>query len=1031
MRIAALCASIALYSPALAGEWQPLFDGKSLEDWEGDNRLWRVENGILTGETDDQERKIAANSFLIRKQAPPGDFELEFEARVTGNNNSGVQYRSERPKGEGWILRGYQLDLHPARDYLAMLYEERGRGIACLRGQKVRLAAKPETIGSLEVAVVKLGEWNRYRVEARGNILKHYVNDRLAAEIEDVSEQHRRLEGLIGLQLHAGPPMKAEFRALRLRPLTATPGQIPEDQTSAFEVAPGFRLERIYAVPPEQGSWVAMTVRADGQFYCADQYGEIHLVSPVAGPERRTHARSAGIPLGGAHGLLWHEGVLWVSVNEDGGKRGVWRVTDSNGDGEPDQPTLVRALNGGGEHGPHALVASPDGKWIYLVCGNHTDLPEFDSSVLPRVWAEDQLLPRRPDARGHAADRMAPGGWVARISPDGAHWQLFAAGFRNAYDLAFHESGDLFTYDSDMEWDLGMPWYRPTRICHVTPGAEFGWRHGTGKWPEIYEDSMPSQYDIGPGSPTGMVSGQGARFPERYQRALFAFDWTFATIHALHLSPQGGGHIAERENFIAGSGLPLTDGAIGKDGALYFLTGGRKSGSALWRVSHPESEQNQEIKLVPYHAKTLEPLPPDAAQTGLGSSCRITRHQARVALEHRGADALRPLLPNEKRPWAVIHLVLGLARCGEPSDRENLLTALQQLDWQALDIPQQINWLRAAGLVFLRLGPPGEDERQQILTKIDPAFPARDPRLNRELCRMLAFLEAPGVIGRSLALMETAGPGAPPDWHETAGRNAHYGGTVRAMIANLPPAEVIHFLYCLRTVRTGWTNDERKRFFAWFPRLATRSGGMSYAGFITDLKNEALALVPQEERAHWENVASSPPVDPFANLPKATGPGREWTHEDITRIAAAGLADGNRENGKKMFQAALCATCHRFGGEGGASGPDLSALAGRFSVSDLATALLDPSAEISDQYEFHSISLADGSSRVGRILREENDHLVLAPNAFDFSQTLSLAKADIRAKAPSPVSPMPGGLIHMLNESELRDLLSYLLQTTP
>ena len=107
-------------------------------------------------------------------------------------------------------------------------------------------------------------------------------------------------------------------------------------------------------------------------------------------------------------------------------------------------------------------------------------------------------------------------------------------GFRNPFDLAFNEHGDLFAYDADMEWDLGMPWYQPTRMVHVVPGAEWGWRNGTGKWPTYYEDSLPPVIEYRPRlSPTGVLSGLGGKFPAKYQKAIYLFDWTFATIHAV------------------------------------------------------------------------------------------------------------------------------------------------------------------------------------------------------------------------------------------------------------------------------------------------------------------------------------------------------------------------------------------------------------------------------------------------------------------------------------------------------------------
>ena len=111
---------------------------------------------------------------------------------------------------------------------------------------------------------------------------------------------------------------------------------------------------------------------------------------------------------------------------------------------------------------------------------------------MPRVWGEDNLLPRMVDGSGFMADEKAPGGFICRVSPDGQTWDLVSMGFRNPFDIAFNRDGELFTYDSDMEWDVNTPWYRPTRVLHVTSGSEFGYRNGAGKWPAYTIDSLPA-----------------------------------------------------------------------------------------------------------------------------------------------------------------------------------------------------------------------------------------------------------------------------------------------------------------------------------------------------------------------------------------------------------------------------------------------------------------------------------------------------------------------------------------------------------
>lgn len=797
------------------------------------------------------------------------------------------------------------------------------------------------------------------------------------------------------------------------------------DKTSDYQVASGFKLEQVYRVPSDQGSWVAMTVDAKGRLICSDQYGKIYRVTPAANADGKTQVEPMNISLQGAHGLLWHEGVLWVSVNEGPGPSGVWRVTDSNGDGDPDKPELVKEFNGRGEHGPHGLVASPDGKCIYVTSGNFTDLPEMERSLTSRSWGEDQLLPRRPDANGHARDRMAPGGWTARFTPDGKNWEVFAIGFRNDYDIAFNDAGDLFGYDSDMEWDLGMPWYRPTRICHIAPGSEFGWRNGSGPWPTYYEDSMKPLLEIGPGSPTGMASGKGAKFPEKYQRSIFALDWTFGTMYAIHLTPDGPGYRAEREEFISGKGLPFTDAVVGKDGTLYFLTGGRRTDSAMWRVSYTGKES---VAPVTYRTKPLGLMDAAAANASLGSENRLTRFNSRVALEKAGPQAFVPVLGNaSSTPWQVINASLGLARIGSDTNRPQILTALDRLDWAKLDQQQKLNWLRAAGLVFARYGQPDEAARAKVLAKIDSSFPANNDMMNRELCRILSYLQAPGIVSRTLTLMDSAGPTPAPDWLELAKRNANYGKTVEEMIANLPPAQVIHYIYCLRVVKGPWQEDERRRFFGWFSKLLKKKGGASYAGFIVDLRKETLATCTPQEREWIGQLKDDAPQSALANLPEVKGPGRDWTIEEVVKLADSGLAGRNKENGRKMFQASLCIACHRFGGDGGNAGPDLSAVGGRFGIRDLAEAILDPSKVVSSQYAFDLIAKKSGGEIMGKIIEEKDEKWIIATNPFDLTQTTEIEHNDIKSSNASPVSPMPPGLINRLNPDELKDLLAYLL----
>jgi putative heme-binding domain-containing protein len=229
-------------------------------------------------------------------------------------------------------------------------------------------------------------------------------------------------------------------------------------------------------------------------------------------------------------------------------------------------------------------------------------------------------------------------------------------------------------------------------------------------------------------------------------------------------------------------------------------------------------------------------------------------------------------------------------------------------------------------------------------------------------------------------------------------------------------------------VKGPWHADERRRFFAWFPKLAQSSGGASYGGFLADLRKQTLETCTPEEREWIEKLEIAAPANPFANLPQSKGPGRDWTVEEVVALAETGLSGRDRENGRRMYQASLCSACHRFGGDGGAAGPDLSTVGGRFKVRDLAEAIIEPNKVISDQFAFDEITRTDGSKVIGKLIEEKDQHWLVATSPFDFTQTIEIERSNIKEMKKSGVSPMPPALINRLNPDELKDLLAYMLE---
>jgi putative heme-binding domain-containing protein len=835
-----------------------------------------------------------------------------------------------------------------------------------------------------------------------------------------------------------------------LKEPTATPIEM-------LKVAKGFDVELLYSVPKdESGSWVNMCHDPKGRLIVSDQYGSLYRLTP-AGILGSTElgVEKINVDIGEAQGLLWAFDSLYVSVNR--GKKyasGLYRVRDTDGDDQLDSVETLRELQGGGEHGPHAVLPHPDGKSLVIICGNGTTLPEVSSSRVPLTWDEDLLLPR---VQGRfMRGKRAPGGFICRIDPDGKNWELMATGFRNEFDGAYNADGELFAYDADMEWDFNLPWYRPTRVCHVISGAEFGWRSGGGKWPTYYPDSVPSVVDIGPGSPTGVTFGYGAKFPAKYQKALFACDWSYGKLYAVHLDPKGATYSGKLEEFITGTPLPLTDAIINPhDGAMYFLIGGRRVQSGLYKVTYSGAEST---KAVDYHdeegadlraaRRKLEDLHSADSSTvqvsdgsrndplaqarndplvQVGSSDRAIRYAARIALEHGSKDwDLENIV--YATPQSVLTATMALARRFERESRgkepnidspipdwtndrgdeevsrkrvrETILDALDKFDWKMLSHDQKLELLRVLTLTFVRIGPPDDEQREILSNRAAAAFPAGSPELNSELAQLLVYLQAPNAAEK----------------------------IVPALVDSPTQEEQIDLAGTLRHLKVGWTLELRKAYFEWFVRAASYRGGASFATFVNNIRTEAIATLTVEEKVQLKSILEAKPE---SDAPTFTAKPRkfvkEWAMQQLVPLVQTGLKNRNFDNGRKLFGAAACFACHRFNNQGGAVGPDLTQLSGRFSARDILESVVEPSKQISDQYGAVQIVTMDGKVVTGRIINLAGDSYRIQTNMLDPGALVGVDRKQIDVMMTSKTSMMPKGLLNTLAEAEVLDLMAYLL----
>jgi putative heme-binding domain-containing protein len=229
-------------------------------------------------------------------------------------------------------------------------------------------------------------------------------------------------------------------------------------------------------------------------------------------------------------------------------------------------------------------------------------------------------------------------------------------------------------------------------------------------------------------------------------------------------------------------------------------------------------------------------------------------------------------------------------------------------------------------------------------------------------------------------------------------------------------------------LKAGWTPELRKTYFEWFVKAAGYKGGASFGLFVQNIKRDALETLSEAEKVALKDVIEAlPPVD-AKPTPAAPRPiVKQWTLAELNAIVDQGLKGRDFDRGRALFAATNCFACHRYDNEGGAVGPDLTQLAGRFSAREILESVVEPSKVISDQYQAVTIVTEDGKAVTGRIVNLSNNNLMVSTNMLDPGSLTTVDARLVDSITPSKVSMMPEGLLNVLNEDEVRDLIAYLL----
>ncbi len=782
-----------------------------------------------------------------------------------------------------------------------------------------------------------------------------------------------------GIDPQANPfDFKKTFDAYNSWQLAKPDAQSLATDPGSFTLPAGFKAERVRSATAEEGSWVAMTFDAQGRITLAREKRGLLRFDP-----KTQRIEVIEDTLLECRGLLYSDGVLFANANNS---KGLYRLRDADGDGRFEEVLEIMHTEGGVGHGRNHFKMGPDG-WLYVVHGNNVLLPKNISSRSPlQNYASDQLLPNPWDGSMFDGNVELPAGHLLRVKPDGSEVQLVVGGLRNALDVAFNKDGELFTFDADMERDVGAAWYVPTRVLHLVPGADYGWRRGTGRYPAWYADTLPSVVDIGLSSPTAVFFGYGAKFPTPFQDALFICDWTYGRIIAVTLKPKGASYSGEQETFMTGRPLNVTDGGIGPDGALWFTTGGRGTQSGLYRVTYHGAQE-----IAPQAAAAS----PTREKPALGSADPFARQAARLAAEAQVGEWQVGHIREHTHGEEALSRWLVAVRSGRAELRDAALEMAVRMAWQEASLEQQLAALRIIGIGVARGG-----KLTDALAVFEPRFPAQDQRLNWELSKLLIHLQSPTLIAKATTLLKTA----------------------------TTSEDLLFYPMHLRYLKEGWTLEQRRIVFDALNRAEKMNGASSYFKAIADTRSELTAALSPIEATQLAAVIHLP--KPVALLPTAM-PGhsfKEWQLSDLAPRLNEVSKGRSFEKAKAALVSTQCVFCHRVSADAtlpaGIVGPDLAEVSSRFNRSDLLMHILQPSVFIDEKFRSTILDVADGKQVVGSLESEDDERVILKPNALS-PEVVEVAKAQIKKRQVSATSPMPVGLLNTLKAEQIFDLLAY------
>lgn len=846
------------------------------------------------------------------------------------------------------------------------------------------------TDGTWSASDVETPDWNR-----AGSSQQHWHS------VVSFGAVGRKL--LVPGDLRAGITAVDNYEQWR-QALGAQPGTDP----AAFLVAPGFEIELVRSAAPDEDSWVSLAFDPQGRAVIAKEKKGLLRMTLSADGRRVSDVESINDTLEECRGLLFAFGDLFANANNS---KGLYRLQNDGADNFPDAQLLYTSSGGVG-HGRNDLALGPDGQ-IYVIHGDSVDLPGD---------AIDLTSPYREARRGQRTSE----GHVLRVAPDGSQVEVLAAGLRNPFGIDFNPDGEMFTYDADAEYDMGAPWYRPTRVSHLVVGGDYGWRGVTESWPSYYHDhpdnALPN-LDIGKGSPTAVKFGTSSRFPQLYRDALFTLDWTYGRILAVHLTPRGSSYLLTAETFLKGRPLNVTDLDFAPDGSMYIVTGGRTTQSALYRIRHVGAMRNDRRletaqeksrrrftaaargtrrQLESYLESEVDADAFSMVWSHLANADPRIRYAARNVVERQPIATWQQRALREPNRTAALTALMALARSEQSELQVRILERLNQID---LDTANPTDRLAALFTYGLAISPDaGIDARVHgdVLARLESFYPSKSYAENRLLSDLLVRLRSRQVVAKTIDLLRSAADSV----------------------------EQMQYLYVLRNVDYGWTPSYRRTYFQVLADSYQFLGGAGLPDFLGRIRDESLQSLTSEGREIFQPLLENATAVEDVTIAETRPFVRKWNLDALIDSLPEVAHDArDLERGREVFVAASCRNCHRFAGDGKLVGPDLTSVRSRFNRRDLLEAILVPSKVVPEKYRSWQIVTTDGRVFTGPTAPGgdyRSPELRLLTDPLQPLKVTTIAKSDIELQRTSATSWMPEGLLDVFSKEEILDLLAFM-----